>query len=249
MRRAGLILAGLLFLSGCAAPYGPGTIMTAPPDYTARAVTDAPRADELDDPMGELEAAFSAYAPRGAGLADLVTEPGVCRYEILPASGTSYQLANREDSAWDELDDTAAKLQRLTRDVRDHLADIGEDAAVCALLLNDQAPELVLLAVRDGEILYDVRDELPDASPGHEPAEYYVLNTSTKRIHNPWCPEISKIDPRNRKASMDDLHALLLDDYVKCESDGDWDLTEPTYPSALSVGIAAENLPEGVTAP
>ena len=250
MRITILILLALVLLSGCGALYGPGEIMTAPPEAASvRAVSSAPRADEIVDVVGELEAAFAVHAPRGASLSDLVATVGAYRYEILPTSGTSYLLANHKDGAADDLGSSIDRLVELTEDVESFLAGIGETADVSAVLLNDQAPDRALAAVSGGTVIYDCRSELPDAAPGHEPAEYYVLNTSTKRIHNPWCPEIAKIDIRNRKASSEDLHTLQMEDYVKCSSAGDWDLTDPTYPPAVSIGCLLKNLPEGVTAP
>ena len=244
MKRLILLIIVLLLLAGCAYRDAPGTIMTAPADYVATSTTT--ERSQVTDLYTELSAVFRSCAPRGSSLSDVVLTVGAYRYEVLPASGTAHRLANRLDGAWDELDDAAAQLARLTADVQAHLAGIPDDAGeVWAVLLNDTDPGRVLLAVHGGEVVYDCRDELPDEAPGHEYAGFYVLNTSSKKIHNPWCPDVDRIDMRNRKATSEPLRDLLLADYTQCEQKGDWDLTEPTYPAAADVGRPLEDLEGG----
>lgn len=234
----------LLLFSGCV--YDPGLPAHTMSPEQQRAASEAAQNAGAPDIMSELESAFAASAPRGCVLSDLVATVGAYRFEILPAGGTAYALAHRIAGATDAFDDMAAQLARFTDDVYAHLSGSPDDAGdVYVAVQNDQAPELALLVILNGSVLYDCRDELPDRAPGHEPAEYYVLNTSTKKIHNPWCPDVDRIDIKNRKASSAALHDLQLDGYTKCEQDGDWDLTEPTYLAAVTVGRSLDEIIEG----
>lgn len=218
-------------------------------DDPAKSVFDPERYTRFLDIREALRAACSAYEPDCGDFYNLSVTSDECVCRFSAPLGTARGLGHRIDGAWDGLDGTAEQLMQLAQDMA-AVAEryTGNTVSTSVYLLNDQDPGRVLLAVSSRSVLYDCRNELPDKSLTHEPAEYYVLNTSTKKIHNPWCVEVPNISTKNRKASMNDLQDLLLDGYTRCEQEGDWDVMEPTYPASVTIGLLRDEL-EGVTAP
>lgn len=49
-----------------------------------------------------------------------------------------------------------------------------------------------------------------------------VLNTHTKKIHNPWCNSVPKIAPENYETTTLSIAELEAQGYVKCKQKGDW---------------------------
>lgn len=49
-----------------------------------------------------------------------------------------------------------------------------------------------------------------------------VLNTNTKKIHNPWCKSVAKIAPKNYETTTLSVAELEAQGYVKCKQKGDW---------------------------
>lgn len=49
-----------------------------------------------------------------------------------------------------------------------------------------------------------------------------VLNTNTKKIHNPWCNSVAKIAPKNYETTTLSVAELEAQGYVKCKQKGDW---------------------------
>ena len=49
-----------------------------------------------------------------------------------------------------------------------------------------------------------------------------VLNTNTKKIHNPWCNSVAKIAPKNYETTTLSFAELEAQGYVKCKQKGDW---------------------------
>lgn len=50
----------------------------------------------------------------------------------------------------------------------------------------------------------------------------YVLNTNTKKIHNPWCSSVPKISPKNYATTNKSVEELEAEGYTKCGQKGDW---------------------------
>ena len=65
-----------------------------------------------------------------------------------------------------------------------------------------------------------------DGENGEEPPQEgdfkYVLNTNTKKIHNPWCSSVQRISPKNYQETNKSIEELEAEGYVKCGQNGDW---------------------------
>ena len=87
-------------------------------------------------------------------------------------------------------------------------------------------------AVENGEILPIVgTDESADEEEAQRSADgeeaqdegfLYVLNTNTKKIHNPWCSSVARISPQNYQETSRSVEELEAEGYTKCGQNGDW---------------------------
>ena len=55
------------------------------------------------------------------------------------------------------------------------------------------------------------------------PEARYVLNTSSKIIHNPWCQSVQAISQKNYQETNATIEELEAMGYRKCRMHGDWD--------------------------
>ena len=120
-----------------------------------------------------------------------------------------------------------------------------EDIPIYALMLSDANPDRVLYALRGGSIVYNVRSAPIVGEPIE--AEMYILNTSTKVIHNTWCPSVPSIGPKHILYSFVSLALLQGDGYTKCRQSGDWDKVPTDPPPADTVGTLLDELGGGVS--
>ena len=245
MRKTGLILiALLLFLAGCS--YFPDQAVHVvdmdrapvseaaseyPPSVESAILTDLERSLRVD-PDSKLQIVTLEVG------ADWVS------LRVSAPKGMALSLAHGGSDTAASWTASCGALATLSRKASDICAEYGRDSdAVSAFLLNDTNRSRALYALRDGSVLYDVKaDRAPERSVT------YVLNTSTMRIHNTWCPSVKTIKAEHIRYTTQSLSDLLDGGYIKCGQRGDWDKAPSDFQPSDTVGRPLNELEE-VTAP
>lgn len=107
-------------------------------------------------------------------------------------------------------------------DLRERLQDAVDQAGG-----TDVVAASILAA--DGSYLYTIAGKtIFDAFEKNEATEKpaadvrYILNTSTMKIHNEWCPATDEIAAENYQITRKSLDELYAEGYTKCAKKGDW---------------------------
>lgn len=61
-----------------------------------------------------------------------------------------------------------------------------------------------------------------DNEEQQETEDTYVLNTSSMKVHHPWCESVKKIAPENYATSNKTIEELEAEGYTRCGQKGDW---------------------------
>ncbi len=248
MKRLVLIFCALAFLAGCG--YYPDRAVYAADEPLRQVIPDPPPPSVESTILSELEDSLRVDPRAGVTLQWIdVSRDWIC-LELTAPDGTALALLHKGAglSAWEA---SCAMLTSFTAHVWNTCRASGRDGVtVYAFLVSDANPDRVLYALRDGEPLYSAREDDRTAALALLPDRgAFVLNTSTKRIHNRWCPSVELISPAHRRETVSDAAALQRIGYVKCGQRGDWDVAPSAVTVSLLVGRVKDDYTEGMVAP
>jgi len=248
MRKVGLIsLALLLLLAGCS--YYPDRAVYAADEPLRQTVPEFTPSVESTI-LTDLEDSLRVDPRSGVTLQWIdVSRDWIC-LDLTAPDGTALSLLHKGAglASWEA---ACALLTGLTAHVWNACRSNGRDGVtVYAFLVSDANPDRVLYALRNGEAVYSAVDDDRTAALAALPERgSFILNTSTKRIHNRWCSSVELISPAHYRETISDVAALQRIGYVRCGQRGDWDVAPSTVTVSLLVGRVREDYTEGMIAP
>lgn len=245
MKRLILLFFALLLLSGCGY-YPDRAVYTTAADATRAtwhiAAIPQRSVSPEDSVLAALESALRVDPGSGMKLQVISVSRGWIVIELVAPENMARSLDFGSDGMDSEWNTACRTLSGLSRTAAKTCSDNGMDAAdVYALLLNDSNHDLVLYALRNDDVIYNVKEE---QSPAAETV-MYVLNTNTKKIHNTWCDDADRISAEHKDYSTESLEELQAKGYTKCGSVGDWDDSRVWASKSFmpgSVGMSAASL-------
>ena len=96
--------------------------------------------------------------------------------------------------------------------------DNGEGISFNVYCYNVQPGVTINYATGSSCLSGETLPERPETNAPEDPANEYVLNTGSKKIHRPSCSYAQKMSESNRQEFTGDIEELIADGYEKCGS-------------------------------
>lgn len=160
--------------------------------------------------------------------------------EPMSPSDSSTELSSKESESSSVVEETTTSESKTIAEIPE---SVVEETVPSAEPAQTSAPETVSLdansTIHESEAIAQPSSEPEPApttdnqggngenfntydNPEQQNTAELVLNTNTKKIHNPWCTSVAKIAPKNFETTTLSVAELEAQGYVKCKQKGDW---------------------------
>lgn len=160
--------------------------------------------------------------------------------EPITPSDSAIELSSNESEGFSIVDETATLKSETTSEIPE---SVVEETVPSAEPEQASAPETVPpnanATIQESEAIAQPSSEPEPApntdnqggngenfntydNPEQQNTVELVLNTNTKKIHNPWCKSVAKIAPKNYETTTLSVAELEAQGYEKCKQKGDW---------------------------